>query len=333
MPTPSRVEPSLREVFSYKTPLGGDIRLLKQTFSPSPECAKQRAPRRISFIAGLHGDELEGLYVCRLLSEYLRRLKNENPLAFLGEIHIYPAVNPQAVGNASRLWPFFATDMNRTFAEKNLDTALPSVAAAALLADIKASSDLAVDIHSSNLRLSEIPQIRIIEGFEETLLPLAKQCGVDLIWIHPMAPVFQSTLGYNLNAGDVPTLVVEAGICLRIHAEYGKRIFRGLVNLMQTSGVLEPMRESRIESPRVVFPDEVGLVQSRRAGFFVPAVALGASIRKGQIVGELFDPHHGYSPQEVSSPHTGLLFTLREHPVVFEGAVLARIAMQPAGAP
>ena len=204
-----------RTVVSYKSPVGGAVEIVKQTFPAQ----REKPVRRISFVAGLHGDELEGVFLCHRLIQYFHSLQETEPEAFQGDIHIYPAVNPQALRASSRRWPFFSVDMNRMMGSRG-ESSLPAKTSQDLLEDIKSCSDLAVDFHSSNLHLLELPQIRIIEGFDKKLIPLANQCNTDLIWIHPHSPVFETTLGYNLNRKKIPTLVIETGICLRIHPDY-----------------------------------------------------------------------------------------------------------------
>ncbi len=85
----------------------------------------------------------------------------------------------------------------------------------------------------------ELPQIRIINDFEKKLVPLAKFCNVDLIWVHPHAEIFESTLGYSLNQAKIPALVIETGICLRINKNYCEQIVLGILNLLQQTGTLD----------------------------------------------------------------------------------------------
>ncbi|MEE9259123.1 MAG: succinylglutamate desuccinylase/aspartoacylase family protein, partial [Nitrospinaceae bacterium] len=128
--------------------MGKPVEIVKQTFS-----AHRRKPvKRISFVAGLHGNELEGVYLCCLLIDTLKNLQDSRPEAFQGEINIYPAVNPQAIDAGTRLWPFFSTDMNRLMGD-GTGNSLPEETARVLLEDLEACSDLAVDFHASNLHL------------------------------------------------------------------------------------------------------------------------------------------------------------------------------------
>ena len=47
---------------------------------------------------------------------------------------------------------------------------------------------------------------------------------------------------------------------------------------------------------------------------------------KGERIGKLIDPIEGSILKEILSPCSGLLFTIREHPMVHKGSPLARIA-------
>ncbi len=308
-------------IFSVKTPVGPPVEIIRHTFSPSQSA---KPAKRVSLVAGLHGDELEGLYICHRLMETLKNLEEQN--AFKGEVHIYPAVNPQALETGTRLWPFFSVDINRTFGETNAPS-LVTEASRTLLEDLKSNSDLAVDFHASNLHLMELPQIRIIKDFEKKLVPLAKLCNVDLVWVHPHAEIFESTLGYNLNRAKIPTLVIESGICLRIHKNYCEQIILGILNLLRQTGTIdcgEPL--TKIAPPRIVQPDQVAVIQAQNAGLFVKQAEVGQMLKKGEKIGDLIGPDHVL--EEVRSPCSGLLFTLREHPLTGKGAPLARIATE-----
>ena len=207
---------------------------------------------------------------------------------------------------------------------------LPSHAAETLMTDICERSDLVIDIHSSNLHLKEAPQIRIIEGFDKTLIPLAQWTNVDVIWVHPIVPIFEYTLGYGLNHSKVPALVIEAGTCLEIDNMISDQLFDGVVHLLYKMGVLNLEEEfiPKIRRPRLVNPDRVKQVTANKSGLFVTKTKIRHEVSKGEILGELIDPMRGVLLEKVVSPANGFLFTLRELPVVYEGAVLARVAME-----
>ncbi|PIQ97399.1 MAG: hypothetical protein COV67_04405 [Nitrospinae bacterium CG11_big_fil_rev_8_21_14_0_20_56_8] len=316
-------------VVTYQTPLGGSIKIVKQTFGPQ----NRKPVRRISFVAGLHGNEIEGIYLCHLLIAHLKRLQQTRPDAFRGQVNVYPAVNPQAIGSGSRLWPFFSVDMNRLLGD-GTEPSLPAEVSHAFFRDVASSSDLAVDFHASNMHLLELPQIRIVEGLEGRLVPMARHCNVDVIWIHPLGRVFETTLGYNLNQKKIPTLVIETGICLRIHPEFCEQIFNGILNLLHHEGILDlPDLAYPVRSPLLALPFQVALCAARTTGLFVKRARLGTQVKEGEAIGDIVDPRAGDTVETVTAPGSGLLFTLREHPLVHPGAPVARLVLNESPAP
>ena len=70
---------------------------------------------RVAVTAGIHGDELEGLYVCHRLAAWLDELERSNPTALLGQVELYPALNPLGLDTLTRSVPVFDSDLNRSF--------------------------------------------------------------------------------------------------------------------------------------------------------------------------------------------------------------------------
>ena len=158
--------------------------------------------------------------------------------------------------------------------------------------------------------------------------PLASHCNVDLIWVHPMAGLFESTLGYNLNKNKIPTLVVETGTCLQIDQEYCEQVFTGMVNLLEKTGALslQSISNTKIKLPQIVHSQQVVQIHSQQSGLFIHQARLGQMIKEKELIGHVVDPVHGQILEEVAAANPGLLFTLRERPLTYAGAVLARIA-------
>jgi len=304
-----------RTISSYQTPSGQRVEILKQSF-PS---LRKRPVKRVAFVSGLHGNELEGVYICHLLTKHLSELQRTQPEAFHGEIHIYPTVNPQATAIGTRLWPFLSIDYNRQFGGSD-GNSLASKCAQELMNDLKSSADIVIDFHASNLHLKETPQIRITECFHKKLIPLGVHCNIDLIWVHPPFPMFKSTLGYNMNQSKIPTLVIETGIALRINQNFSNRILLG-VGVIVTNNPPAP-----VNHPIIVQPSQVIQVHSKHAGLFIGHTDIKKNIAQGEVIGEVVDAQNDQTLQEVTATESGFLFTVREHPLVYPGALLGRIA-------
>ena len=284
-----------------------------------PEGGAAADAPRASIVTGIHGDELEGQYVA---FELARRIQ-EHPEKLRGIVDIYPAANPLGVSTITRGVPNFDLDMNRIFPGTE-DESLTEHLALQLVEDIKGSS-IAFDIHASNIFLREIPQIRINEITARKLVPLALRANVDFVWVHAAATVLESTLAYSLNDIGVPTLVVEMGVGMRITREYGDKLCDGILNLLIDKGIWTGERPQKLSKPIVSTDGKVSFVNADEAGIFLPSTRHGNMVKKGQNLGIIADALTGEVRQQVESPADGLLFTLREYPVVQPGSLIARI--------
>lgn len=281
---------------------------------------------RLSIVTGIHGDELEGQYFAYLLNNYLQ----DNTEYLNGIVDIYPALNPLGIDSITRGIPLFDLDMNRIFPGSE-DGAMPEVLAANIIKDLE-GSDICIDVHSSNIFLREIPQIRMSVPTSETLLPYAKMMNVDLIWVHESATVLESTLAHSLNSIGTKTLVVEMGVGMRITKEYCFQLFDGVINLMRNIGMWQgPETGAEIRTPTVSLNGAVGFVNSDAAGIFVPCVSFGDSVKKGELIGSVYDPLSGRTAADIPAVCDGMIFTLREYPVVYGGSLIARILMPEEG--
>jgi len=274
--------------------------------------------KRVCIVTGTHGDELEGQYVCARLAKLL----NDEKQKLSGIVDIYPAINPLGIDSVTRGFPLFDLDMNRIFPGSPTGS-LAEAVAYDIVRDIE-GADICIDIHSSNIFLREIPQVRVSEQTEAELLPYALMLNVDLVWIHAAATVLESTLAHTLNMRGVKTLVVEMGVGMRITESYCEQLLNGIMNLLQKLDMWSG--ETRTVKPPVVSKDRgVGFINSDAAGIFIPCAAHGSYVKEGDLIGMVIDPLTGGVVENEISPCNGLLFTLREYPVVFGGSLLARI--------
>lgn len=277
-----------------------------------------KSGRRLCVVTGIHGDELEGQYLAYLL---VKRL-NENIELLDGTVDIYPALNPMGIDSITRGIPLFDLDMNRVFPGSKEGTMFETVCSA--IVDDISGADICVDVHSSNIFLQEIPQIRISVPTAETLVPYAKMLNVDFIWVHESATVLESTLAHSLNSRGTKTLVVEMGVGMRITKKYCFQLFDGVLNLMKYLGMWKgETKEPR--APIVSLNGAVGFVNSGAAGIFVPSAKFGDRVKTGDHIGDVLNPLTGKTEEKITAVCDGMIFTLREYPIVYGGSLLARI--------
>ena len=295
-----------------------DEKLMIQKNRLIPQKGLSGGENRISIVTGTHGDELEGQYVCYELQRRIR----ENIGCLTGIVDVYPAINPLGIDSITRGIPGFDLDMNRIFPGSE-DGSMPEYIASGIIEDLSGSAAV-IDIHASNIFLEEIPQVRINELSRDTLVPLAKLLNTDYIWVHSSATVLESTLAYSLNSIGTPTLVVEMGVGMRITKKFGDQLTDGIFTLMKELGIWS----GEVVTPKepIISEDgEVSFINAGKSGVFVPCVEHWKNVRKGGHIGDILNPLTGEINERISTPTDGIVFTLREYPIVNEGSLIARI--------
>lgn len=303
----------IKNIISDELPIDEQFIIRKQSLQNG------NGKKRICIVTGIHGDELEGQYVCY---ELIRRLK-ENINNLNGTVDVYPALNPLGVDSVSRGIPTFDLDMNRIFPGEVSGHQI-EYSAYRVIEDL-AGADVVIDIHASNVFLREMPQARINAQMEKKLIPMAEMLNLDFVWIHGASTVLESTLAYSLNVKKTPTVVVEMGIGMRITRTYGDRLVDGIFNLMKNLHMLKNYTPGFITKPIVSTSGEVYFLNAETSGIIIPTVSHSDRVCKGELLCRIVDPFEGVVLQDVLSPVDGLLFTLRTYPVVYEGSLIARI--------
>lgn len=301
----------IETVTKIDLPVDESLRILKNRI-------QRGEGKRISIVTGIHGDELEGQAVC---FEVAKRV-NEHPECLNGTVDIYAALNPLGIDSITRGIPGFDLDMNRIFPGSE-DGVMTEYVASKIIGDIK-GSDVCVDIHASNIFLREIPQVRINTETAGTLVPLAGFLNVDFIWVHAAATVLESTLAYSLNSVETPTLVVEMGVGMRLTRKYSQQLTDGIFCLMSHLGIWSG-EVAEPKKPIISTDGQVQFINAGASGIFIPQVEHTKQVKKGDYLGDIVNPLAGIVEQRILSPCDGMVFTLREYPVVDEGSLIARI--------
>jgi predicted deacylase len=169
--------------------------------------------------------------------------------------------------------------------------------------------------------------VRINQEFADRLLPLTRELNVDVIWVHGAQTVLETTIAHSLNSAGVPCLVVEMGVGMRVTSTFAEQLLTGILRVWRGLGVIAPDVElpAVTHTPLVADDGNVRYVNASTSGLFIPAIEHWRRVARDQVLGAIISPFHGEVLSEVRSPVSGILFTLREYPLVYEGSLMARI--------
>ena len=253
--------------------------------------------KRICLVSGIYGDELGGQYIC---GEIIRRIKAEFE-NLTGIVDVYPAVNPLGLDARTRAVPISDIDYSSAF-----------------------PGDINGGLEDYNIFLQEVPQVRLNNDYDETLLHLSKYMNTDLVWIHPSQTVNEGSLAFTLNQMGIPTMVTESGAAFRIRYEYCRQIIDGIFSVMAELGIWKGKVQGKTKVP-FIHEDQIFYLNCESSGLFVSYQRLKDPVKKGEIIGIVQNPLMGATEEEVVAPTDGILMTLREHPSVTEGSLVARV--------
>lgn len=313
----------IETVMTAQMPVGLPIKIKKNRLEP--DTMQENMPR-LSIVAGVHGDELQGQYICY---ELIRRIKEERE-NLKGIVDVYPCVAPMALEIRKRNAPG-ALDMNAMFPGSHHGHTIEYMAAE-VIEDLK-GSDFCIDIHSSDIFIRELPQIRVPENAGKKVTELAQKSGIPVLWMNSnSSSVWEGSLAYSLRRKGIPNLVIESGIALKIDYEYCKKVIDGIFRMMKELEVFEG-EVSPTKKTVTVKKNDVEVIHCNTSGIFIPKIQIGSFVRENQVLGCIVRPILGAELEEVKSSCDGMIFSLREYPAVCEGELLARIckAERPAG--
>ena len=115
------------------------------------------------------------------------------------------------------------------------------------------------------------------------------------------------------------------GVGMRITEDYGEQLTEGIFNLMKKMGIWLGDAASSRKPLISKNPDDVSYLNASIGGLFLPKVHHWEELKEGDLIGQIIDPLSGKILDEVLSPVDGILFTIREYPIVDEGSLIGRL--------
>jgi predicted deacylase len=309
---------STPKLFSLNAPLGGEITAHYHDFGPST-----RSPR-LALVAGFYGNELNGVFILSRLADFLKRIEaKEQPEKQLRErVLIIPAVNTLNLNSHARDWPI---DKDRdTPLSGYLDSDIAQQIADAVL-QVTRQAYYRINIRTSNLDVEEMPQVWLYEPNDDER---ASAClfGLPAIVEHPRESMTPSSLDSAWRDSGGENFAIEDGQAGYLHTPHCETLFRALIAFLDRTGIVTGLTLSEEEENLRYFGlNQTFAIVCEEAGFFVSRLEVGRWVYGGDHIGYIYDSFTGAVRAEIRAPVSGLLSSLRRHPILFEGDLIARI--------
>lgn len=273
----------------------------------------KRAGPCLFVCAAVHGDELNGV-------EIIRRLMKRRALSRIrGTIIAVPMVNVYGVIDRSRYLPD-RRDLNRSFPGSGHGS-LASRLADLFMNEIVAHCTHGIDLHTGAVHRGNLPQLRGNLDDEETLR-LARLFGVPVLIDADMR---DGSLREAAASRGIPMLLYEAGEALRFDELCIRAGVQGIFNVMRGLDMLPPARGRKRPVREPFVARSSTWVRAPASGIFLGTVALGAHVKKNELLGTIAEPL-GDTASEIRASRSGIVIGRSSLPMVLEGEALFHIA-------
>ncbi len=272
----------------------------------------RRAPEvgpTLLLMAGLHGDEINGI-------EIVRQILEQNccdPLT--GTVICIPIINIYGFLNFSRAVPD-GKDVNRSFPGSRQGS-LASRVAYHLMNEVIPAIDYGIDFHTGGASRTNYPQVRcVLKDKDNTYLAKAFNAPFTI-----NAPLIPKSLRHAAAKLGKKILVYEGGESLRFDKVAIQHGVAGVKRLMGQLGMIQSKTPKRIEN---LIINKRRWVRAKNAGLFHASVHNGQQVHKGQELGFLSDPF-GEFRTGIVAPNAGYIIGLNNNPVVNRGDALLHL--------
>ncbi|GAB3014071.1 succinylglutamate desuccinylase/aspartoacylase family protein [Bowmanella dokdonensis] len=261
--------------------------------------------------AALHGDELNGIDICR------RLIKKINPKRLNGTLMVVPIVNVLGFIQQTRYLPD-RRDLNRCFPGSQRGT-LGGRLAYLFYSQLLQRATHLIDLHTGAINRSNLPQVRtdIRDG---DALQMAEAFLAPVI-LH--AKERDGSLRSTATDLGVHSILYEAGEALRFDEASIRTGLNGILNVMKLLGMAQRRGSRRKYDPVVANSSQ--WVRNELDGLIISRVRLGDRVTKGQILAYSASPH-GDNEEPIRSPFDGIVIGMSNIPIANEGEALFHLA-------
>lgn len=303
-------------ILSISSPFGPSIDLLKFSWEGNSR------NETISIVSGLHGNQLNGIYLCSRLTHFLDSVEaGKEPNYYLnGLINIIPAVNIPAIQEGNSLWSFNDLDTNLTFPGNKYGEISERIAATVY--QHTKNSQFGIILKSANSHYDDAPHLSCL-NLDRLTKDFASSLGPKILRGTKNSTILHLSL-HKQWLEEMSAVVLSAGKPNHLDQSLCETLFSGLVNSLLWTGVLgNDLKKPTKYQLQFTKENNEEFIVSHSGGFFLPAVKLGAEIETGQKIGDIVDLYSGIVLESFLSQSSGHLITLRDYPIVYEKELLA----------
>jgi predicted deacylase len=272
----------------------------------------ERGPT-VLLIAGIHGDEINGIEVVRqIIARKINRPKK-------GTIICIPILNIFGFLNASRAFPD-GRDLNRVFPGTKTGS-LASRVAYHFTKEILPHIDYCLDFHTGGASRFNASQIRI-QPNDKRLAHLAKTFNAPFI---VMSSNIEKSFRSTCKKMGIPILLFEGGKTLSSNKHIVKNGVEGVMRVLKEFEMLSERLSVLKPDYQSIIIEKSKWTRAHKSGLLHVKVDCGKHVEKGEFLATITDPY-GTMRYIVRAPNEGHIINVNHSPVVHQGDAIFHIS-------
>ncbi len=285
-------------------------------------CFGNTARKTLCVLGALRGNEVQQMYVCARLVEFLKRLEAAGKIAPDAGIAVIPCANPYSMNIGKRFWAMDDTDINRMFPGYSLGETTQRIADGifAGLQGFEYGIQLA-SFYQPGYFLTHvkhmITEFTTDEGLVDFGLPFAVR--------RTPRPYDTTTLNYNWQLWNTKaySLFTHSGDTLR--DESTETAVSAILRFLKKRGMIA-CSVAPGYATEIVNESDILQIRSSRGGICRIRVRIGDSVEKGQLLAEILNPLTCGVLERIRAPEKSLVFFHVANPLTVEGTAIFKLA-------
>jgi uncharacterized protein len=267
---------------------------------------------RVFVTAAVHGDELNGISVCRRLLDHV------DATELRGQLIVVPIVNVLGAQLNSRYLPD-RRDLNRSFPGSRSGSMAARIARL-LIDEVIEGSHLGIDLHTATNHRTNHPQVRL-DTSDPAALDVAVAFGAPFVLDAKLRPG-----SLRAAAGDrgVPVLTYEGGGPSRFDPEPVDVAERGILRVLHRLGMVDGAPEPAHAHPMVLH--ESRWLRAERGGMLELHVQPGQRVDEGDPLWDTVSPLGEERADHVAS-ESGYVIGATTLPLAQPGQAIIHLAL------
>jgi len=260
--------------------------------------------------AAIHGDELNGIEIVRLISH------NLDITNLSGTLICVPVVNIYGFQNLTRYLPE-GRDLNRSF-PGNPEGWAQDRYAHIIFNELVLKSDYIIDLHTASEGRVNLPHVRADMSHAETA-QIARAFGTTVI-LNSIG--YEGTLRRAAVQADIPAISFEAGETRKFEKKITEKGVEGVLNILKE---LKMLPGKPLYNPVQFVVNEITWIRVDRGGILSINTRPGKIVKKNQEIATNTNPF-GIEVERIHTPFTGVILGIANTPTVNPGQGVCHIS-------